>query len=93
MTDSSSSGPSYEVIEAILLAFGRKIREERERMGYSQESFAFKSGFHRTYIGAVERGEQNFTIETLMKIASALEVDLCSLFTDACRTVQKAHKP
>lgn len=89
MSCSCSSDGGYDMFKAMLLAFGRKIREERERLGYSQESFAWKSGFHRTYIGAVERGEQNFTIETLIKISNALEVDLCALFNDACRTLQK----
>lgn len=88
MTRYCSSDDHKEVFNAILLAIGSKVREERERLGYSQESFALKSGFNRSYIGAFERGEQNFTIETLLKIANALEIDHCRLFNAACQTTK-----
>ncbi len=48
-------------------------------MGLSQEELAFKSGLHRTYIGAVERGERNITIKSLELIADALNVNLTTL--------------
>ena len=50
------------------------IRRLREKHGWSQEDCAEKCGLHRTYIGAVERGERNITIATLERIAAAFEV-------------------
>lgn len=57
-----------------LRIIGNNIRLIRTRLNLSQENLAFKSGLHRTYIGAVERGEKNITILNLIKIANALEV-------------------
>jgi transcriptional regulator with XRE-family HTH domain len=50
------------------------IRRLREKQGWSQEDCAERCGLHRTYIGAVERGERNITIATLERIAAAFEI-------------------
>jgi transcriptional regulator with XRE-family HTH domain len=60
---------------------GRRIKELRKARGLSQEALAEKMDGHPKYLGSVERGEQNPTIEFLMKLASALKVDLGSLFS------------
>ncbi len=54
--------------------FGRKVRQLREKQGYSQERFALEIEIHRTYIGGIERGERNPTLITIHKIAKALNV-------------------
>lgn len=54
---------------------GRNLRNFRLQHGYSQEAFADHMGVHRTYFGAVERGERNLTLQTLEKIAIFLDVD------------------
>ncbi len=54
---------------------GRNLRRYRLERGYSQEAFADYMGVHRTYMGAVERGERNLTLKTLERIADFLEVD------------------
>lgn len=59
---------------------GKKVRELRRNRGWSQEDFADKAGLHRTYIGSVERGEQNISIDNIEKIAKTLGVSLESLF-------------
>lgn len=46
----------------------------------SQETFADLSGLHRTYIGAIERGEKTVTIETAENLAAALQLTLSGLF-------------
>jgi ribosome-binding protein aMBF1 (putative translation factor) len=59
---------------------GDRIRKLRQRKGWSQEEFGAISGIHRTYIGAVERGEKNLTIVTLHTIAKTLDTSLVQLF-------------
>jgi len=57
------------------------LRRARKQHGWSQESCAEKCELHRTYIGAVERGERNITIGTLDKIAVALGTTALELMT------------
>jgi len=59
---------------------GKRIKELRKARGLSQEALAEKMDGHPKYLGSVERGEQNPTIEFLMKLATALKVDLVDLF-------------
>ena len=61
-------------------AFGKRVRELRNQQSYSQEQLADKAGLHRTYIGSIERGEQNVSIDNIAKIAKALRVSLSQLF-------------
>lgn len=53
---------------------GQRIRKLRKEKKMSQEELGFDSKLHRTYIGAIERGEQNVSIDNLHKIAKALRV-------------------
>ncbi len=59
---------------------GQRIRNYRTEKGLSQEKLAEMSGCHPTYIGQVERGEKNATLESIKKISSALSVPLSKLF-------------
>ena len=59
---------------------GIKIREIRNSLNWSQESFAEKVGLHRTYIGQVERAEKNITLKNIHKICCALKIDPKELF-------------
>ncbi|MFS8172933.1 helix-turn-helix domain-containing protein [Vreelandella titanicae] len=54
---------------------GRNIREKRREKGYSQDAFALAAGIDRSYIGRVERGEVNITVEKLYKIAAVLQCE------------------
>jgi transcriptional regulator with XRE-family HTH domain len=51
----------------------------RHDRGWSQEDLAEASGLHRTYVGGIERGERNCTLEVLACLAEALEVSLSEL--------------
>lgn len=61
---------------------GKNLRAYRLERGFSQEAFADHMGVHRTYFGAVERGERNLTLQTLEKIADFLGVDPRSLLDE-----------
>jgi transcriptional regulator with XRE-family HTH domain len=56
-------------------ALGRNLRKRREAMGLSQEKFAEHLGFHRTYAGALERGERNISLKSLETLAELLGAD------------------
>lgn len=62
---------------------GRVIRRLRLADGYSQESFADAIGVHRNYMGTVERGETNITLDSLEKIARGLGVSVIALMREA----------
>lgn len=61
---------------------GLNIRKYRKLLGISQEELANKSGLHRTYIGGVERGERNITLDSLQVIAQSLNVAPVLLVTE-----------
>ena len=58
---------------------GMRIRKLRKERDWSQEEFADECGLHRTYMGSVERGERNLTLNSLHKIATTLKVSLPEL--------------
>ena len=64
----------------IVKFIGQRIRHYRTQLGISQEKLAELSGCHPTYIGQIERGEKNATVESLEKISCALDVPLSKLF-------------
>ena len=59
-----------------LVLLGKNLRKAREARGWSQESLALRSGVHRTYVGAVERGEYNVTFLTLRKLTKSVGITL-----------------
>lgn len=62
-----------------LVKLGKRIRETRKLKGYSQESFAAEAQLGRTYMGRIERGEQNVSIQNLIQIALTLKVEVGEL--------------
>jgi transcriptional regulator with XRE-family HTH domain len=63
----------------LLLKFGERIRDLRKQKSISQEDLAFKAGVHRTYIGMIERGEKNITLENINKLAITLDISIADL--------------
>ena len=59
---------------------GTRVRELREKRGWTQDVFADKSGFHRAQVGAFERGEMNMTLASLLLLAQTLRVKVVDLF-------------
>ena len=60
--------------------FGRAVRALRTAAGYSQEGFADALGVHRTYMGTLERGDANPTLDMIARIARGLRLTLTNLF-------------
>lgn len=58
---------------------GANLRRLREEQGYSQEAFADHLGYHRTYLGGVERGERNLTLKSVERIAARIGVEALNL--------------
>jgi transcriptional regulator with XRE-family HTH domain len=59
--------------------FAQNLRREREIRGLSQEKLAELANLHRTYVGSVERGERNISIDNLERLARALKLELAEL--------------
>ena len=58
--------------DKLSLIVGNNIKHYRKKLGITQEELAKKAGLHRTYIGGIERGERNITLDSLQVIAIAL---------------------
>jgi len=67
-------------MQQIQRQLGDRIRKLRQKKGWSQEEFAAISGLHRTYVGAVERGEKNLTISSIHTLAKTLGTTISALF-------------
>ncbi len=58
----------------VLIKFGKKVKDERLKLGLSQEDLASRAKVHRTYIGMIERAEKNITLINIEKISKALGI-------------------
>ncbi len=64
-------------------AFGAAVRVHRQALGWSQEVLAECAALHRTYIGGIERGERNVSLENIYRIAWALGTSAGQLLAEA----------
>ncbi len=69
----------HVVDKKLLKQFGKRIRELRLGLGLSQEHLAELTGFHRTYIGMVERGERNISLSNVGVFAKYFEMSVSEL--------------
>ena len=65
---------------ALIEDFGKRIRQLRTERNLSQEQLAELTGFHRIYIGMVERGERNISLSNIGVFAKVFEMSLAELF-------------
>lgn len=70
------------------------LRDRRKTLQMSQEAVALEAGFHRTFIGHVERGETNISIDNLERLALALKIPAHQLLMTSPRGGdEKRHHP
>ena len=60
--------------------FGERVRQLRKARGWSQEEFAHQAGLDRSYVGGVERGERNISLENICLLAAGLGINPGELF-------------
>jgi transcriptional regulator with XRE-family HTH domain len=66
---------------SVRISLGRRIRQIRRTQGISQEELAHRSGLDRSYVGCIERGERNVSIDNITSLARALDVPIATLLT------------
>lgn len=66
----------------LTVSFGLRVREQRKLKQISQEKLAFLSNIDRSYMGRIERGEVNITIEKIYELAKSLDVSVKDLLPD-----------
>jgi transcriptional regulator with XRE-family HTH domain len=69
-------------VSDLIKEFGEMLRLKRKAAGYSQESFAAYVGIERGNYGKMERGGVNIKLETLYKLANALNCDFEDIMPD-----------
>ncbi|GEM_PF-130053 len=69
------------------------LKRQRLSLGLNQAQLAERAGLHRSYISEVERGSQNITIETLGRLAEALETSVLTLVEGANKNVRSLTRP
>ena len=75
-------------MQPVLLALGKRMRELRDKQGFSQEAFADHCGLHRTAVSLIERGKRVPSLTTLLTISSGFGISVSELL----RGVDAGHK-
>ncbi len=75
----------------LITQFGQRIRALRQTRGLSQEKLAELTGFHRTYIGMVERGERNLSLTNIGVFAEVFELSVSELLRFENETTRRAE--
>ena len=66
----------------IVKVFGTNVKEQRMKLGLSQDKFSERCGLHRTYISDIERFQRSIALENVQRIADALGVETYTLFIE-----------
>lgn len=68
--------PAKPALNETTRVFGQRVRDRRQELGLSQEVAAVRCGIHWTQLGKVERGQRSLRLETIVKIAHGLDVEV-----------------
>jgi transcriptional regulator with XRE-family HTH domain len=71
--------PERDPVTSRLRVFGDLVRDQRNSAGLSQEALALKAGVNRSYYASLEAGRRNASLETICRLAVALECDAADL--------------
>jgi CheY-like chemotaxis protein/DNA-binding XRE family transcriptional regulator len=71
--------------------FAKAIKDRRRKLGITQDELAWRAGLHRTYITDIERGARNLSLQSIERLARALETPISELFRLAAETGQPAN--
>jgi transcriptional regulator with XRE-family HTH domain len=66
----------------VAVALGGRVRARRKALGWSIERLAERCMLHWTYVGSVERGERNVSLQNICRLAKALDVNVAELMDD-----------
>ncbi len=77
--------------ESTRRTLSHNVRYFRCLKGWSQEQLAEQCGLHRTYVGAIERGERNVGLDNLERLANALYIPVSTLLS--CRQQDRVREP
>ncbi|WP_395061906.1 helix-turn-helix domain-containing protein [Flavobacterium sp.] len=80
---------AFMINEFLLNEFGDRIKQLRLQKSISQEKLSFLTGFHRTYIGMIERGERNISLSNMAVFAKVFEVNISELLD--LKTINPNH--
>ncbi len=81
-TDSASVDQGVTMNSSLQIQFGLNVRDKRKQLGITQDELAHLADMDRSYVGRIERGEANITLDILYKIASCLNCSPLSLLPD-----------
>ena len=80
-------------MEVVYLSLGKRIKNLREKKSITQMELADKAGLARSYIGQIESGLKNASLETIVSIANILEVSIEEILKDSVEFISSASKP
>ena len=80
------------VNEHLINEFGQRIKQLRNQKNISQEKLSFLTGFHRTYIGMIERGERNISLTNMAVFAKIFEISISELLDFSAVNPKHSYK-
>lgn len=80
---------AFMINKFLLNEFGDRIKQLRLQKNISQEKLSFLTGFHRTYIGMIERGERNISLSNMAVFAKVFEINISELLD--LKTINPNH--
>ncbi len=78
--------------EGLIKEFGLKIKKLRSQKNLSQEELSFATGFHRTYIGMIERGERNISLTNMAVFAKVFQITISELLDFSLINPEHSYK-
>lgn len=78
--------------QQLIKEFGLRIKQLRKERQLSQEQLSYATGFHRTYIGMIERGERNISLSNIAVFAKVFELTVSELLDHSSINPAHAHE-